>query len=80
MTRYANRWTALLAWAALMGIVWALFVPGGVSGMTFTLLALTGPIVLLVGSAMWAARQPTPSLGQAGVLAGLTGAPAPVRK
>jgi hypothetical protein len=63
MTRYANRWTALLAWAALMGIVWTIFVPRGLSVGTFTLLALTGPLALLTGSAVWGAHRPSPSLG-----------------
>ncbi len=49
MTRYVNRWTGLLAWAALMGIVWAIFVPRGLSVGTFTLLGLTGPLALLAG-------------------------------
>jgi hypothetical protein len=64
VTRYANYWAALLAWAALMGIVWAVFVPRGLSGGTFTLLALTGPLALLTGSAVWEAHRPSPSLGQ----------------
>jgi hypothetical protein len=64
MNRYTNRWTALLAWAALMGIVWAIFVPRGLSVGTFTLLGLTGPIALLTGSAVWGARRPSPSIGQ----------------
>ena len=67
MIRYANRWTALLAWAALMGIVWAIFVPRGLSVGTFTLLALTGPLAMLAGSAMWGARRPSPSLGRSRV-------------
>lgn len=64
MTRYANRWTGLLAWAALMGIVWAIFVPRGLSVGTFTLLGLTGPLALLAGSAVWTAHRPSPSVGQ----------------
>jgi len=67
VTRYANRWTALLAWAALMGILWAVFVPRGLSVGTFTLLALAGPLALLTGSALWEAHRPAPSLGQIGV-------------
>jgi hypothetical protein len=67
VTRYANRWTALLAWAALMGILWIVFVPRGLSVATFTMLALTGPLALLIGSALWEAHRPTPSLAQTGV-------------
>jgi hypothetical protein len=44
------------AWAALMLIVWALFVPRGLPVDTFTLLALTGPLVLISGKA--AGRMP----------------------
>jgi hypothetical protein len=80
MTRYANRRTALLAWAALMGIVWAFFVPQGLSGGTFTLLALTGPLVLLTGSAVWGAHRPSPSLGQTGVGTAVADAAASVPK
>ncbi|MBP1635142.1 MAG: hypothetical protein H6Q10_1716, partial [Acidobacteria bacterium] len=35
---------ASCAWVALMGIVWALFVPGRLSVGTFTLLSLSGPL------------------------------------
>jgi hypothetical protein len=71
MTRYANRWTALLAWVALMGIVWAIFVPRGLSVSTFTMVVLTGPLAMLTLSAVWATHQPSPPLGD-------TGAPAAV--
>jgi hypothetical protein len=66
MTRYANRWTALLAWAALMGIVWAIFVPRGLSVGTFTMLVLTGPLALLTGTAVWATHRPSAPLGDTG--------------
>jgi hypothetical protein len=48
--------SALSAWAVLMLIVWALFVPRGLPIDTFSLLTLTGPLVLLaadVASRMW---------------------------
>jgi peptidoglycan/LPS O-acetylase OafA/YrhL len=64
MTRYINRWTTLCAWAVLMGIVWALFVPRGVSITSFTLLGLTGAVFMVAASALWSAHQPTPSLRQ----------------
>ena len=64
MTRYVNRWTALLGWTALMAIVWALFVPKGLSVGTFTLLSLTGPILLLSASALWRVQRPSPSIRQ----------------
>jgi hypothetical protein len=64
MTRYVNRWTALYAWAALMGIVWAVFVPRGVSIGSFILLSLTGPLLVVAASMLWGAHLPTPSLGQ----------------
>lgn len=40
-------WSASFAWLALMGIVWALFVPKGLSVGTFTLFSLAGPLSLL---------------------------------
>jgi len=64
MTRYITRWTALLAWAALMAIVWVLFVPRGLSIGSFTLLSLTGPFLLIVASMVWSNQRPTPSLRQ----------------
>jgi phosphoglycerol transferase MdoB-like AlkP superfamily enzyme len=64
MTRYIYRWTALLGWTALMAIVWALFVPRGLSATTFTLLSLTGPLVLVAGSALWRAQRPALSVRQ----------------
>jgi hypothetical protein len=41
---------ALCAWAVLMLIVWALFVPRGLPIDTFTLLTLTGPLVLVAAN------------------------------
>ncbi len=80
MTRYANRWTALLAWAALMGIVWAVFVPRGLSVGTFTMLVLTGPLAMLTMSAVWATHRPSPSLGNTGAPAAAANAVPSVRK
>jgi len=80
MTRYVNRWTALLAWAALTGIVWASFVPRGLSVGTFILLALSGPIVLVTLTGLWGALRPSPSVGQARVGTHAAEAPASVRK
>ena len=64
MTRYISRWPALFGWMALMGIVWALFVPRGLSVTTFALLTLTGPLVLFVVSALWRVQRPSPSIRQ----------------
>jgi hypothetical protein len=64
MTRLANRWTALCAWTALMAVLWTLFVPTGLSAASVIVLALTGPLFLFVGSALWKAHEPTPSVGQ----------------
>jgi hypothetical protein len=64
MTRFVNRWIALLGWTALMSIVWALFVPRGLSVISFVLLSLTGPLVLVVGSVLWGAQRPSPSIRQ----------------
>jgi hypothetical protein len=47
-----------------MLIVWALFVPKGLSVGTFTMLTLTGPLLLGVGVLLWNAQQPSPSPGQ----------------
>lgn len=67
MTRYVTRWMALYAWAALMGVVWAVFVPRGVSVSSFILLSLTGPLLVVAASMLWSAHLPTPSLGPMGV-------------
>ena len=80
MTKSANLRTALLAWAVLMGIVWAIFVPRGLSVGTFTLLVLSGPLALLTGSAVWGAHRPAPSLGDTGAAAAVAEAAASVRK
>jgi 3-keto-L-gulonate-6-phosphate decarboxylase len=65
VTNYVNRWTALFGWVALMAIVWALAVPKGLSVGTFTLLSLTGLLLLLAGRALWRSQQPSPSIRQA---------------
>ena len=67
MARYINRWTSLCAWAVLMGIVWALFVPRAVSVGNFTLLGLAGAFLMVAVSMLWSAHDPTPSLRQARV-------------
>ncbi len=64
MTGYKNRWSAVFVWAVLMLIVWALFVPRGLSGGTFILLTGGGVLVLLGGSALWQAQRPAPSIRQ----------------
>jgi hypothetical protein len=64
MFRYANRWTALFGWTALMAIVWTLFVPRGLSATTFTLLSVTTLLVMISGSALWRSQQPSPSVRQ----------------
>ena len=55
---------AVAAWVALMCIVWALFVPKGLSVGSFTLLTLTGPLMLVAVSLWRSARQPAQSVGQ----------------
>jgi hypothetical protein len=62
MTRYVNRWTAMFGWVALMAIVWTLFVPKGLSAGSFTLLLLTGPVLLISASVLWGAHRPSPSV------------------
>ena len=64
MTRFVNRGIALLGWTALMAIVWALFVPRGLSVSSFMFFSVTGLLVLVVGSALWRAQQPSPSIRQ----------------
>jgi hypothetical protein len=64
MTRYVNRWIALLGWTALMAIVWILWIPRGLSVSSFALLSLTGPLVLVFGSALWRVQRPSPSIRQ----------------
>ncbi len=64
MTAYKNKWSAVFAWAVVMLIVWALFVPKGLSVGTFTLMTGGGVLVLLAGSALWRAQRPEPSIRQ----------------
>jgi hypothetical protein len=64
MTRFLNRGIVLLGWTALMAIVWFLFVPRGLSVTSFILLALSGPLVLVLGQALWRGQQPAPSIRQ----------------
>lgn len=64
MSRYANCWTALCAWVVLMAMVWVFFVPGAVSVASFSVLAVTGPLMAFVLSMLWRSQQPAPSVGQ----------------
>lgn len=64
VNRNITRWSAVFAWAVLMLIVWALFVPGRLSVGTFTMLAGGGMLMLLAGSALWRAQRPAPSIRQ----------------
>jgi nicotinamide riboside transporter PnuC len=64
MTAYKNRWSVVVAWAVVMLIVWALFVPKGVSVGTFTLMTAGGVLMLVAGSALWRAQRPEPSIRQ----------------
>ena len=64
MTAYKNKWSAVFAWAVVMLIVWALFVPKGLSVGTFTLMTGGGLLALLAGSALWRAQRPEPSIRQ----------------
>jgi len=52
MKAYVNRWTAVVAWVILMGVVGAFFVPTLLSGTMFVLVALAGLFVSLFGSAL----------------------------
>lgn len=78
MNAYLSRWTFALAWAALMLIVWALFVPRGVSVTTFFLLGATGLAVLFVGPALISNSQPPRSVNQ--ILVELEAPPATARR
>jgi Co/Zn/Cd efflux system component len=62
MKTYVNRWTVALSWAVLMLIVWALFVPKGVSATTFVMLSLTGLVVAVVGPMLLANHEPPRSM------------------
>ena len=64
MTAYKDRWSFVVAWAIVMLIVWALFVPKGVSVGTFTLMTAGGVLMLVAGSALWRAQRPEPSIRQ----------------
>lgn len=52
-----NRLVAFFTWAAAMGIVWTLFVPRGLSVETFTMLTLSGPLLLVASSMLWSAHR-----------------------
>jgi uncharacterized protein (DUF58 family) len=62
MTRHRSSWFTVLGWAALMLIVWALFVPKGLSVGTFTLLGFTGALLLIGSSMLWQVQRPAPSV------------------
>ena len=64
MVRHVDSWMALLGWLSLMAIVWALFVPKGLSVGTFTLFSVTGPVLLAAGSVLWRVHQPSSSVRQ----------------
>jgi hypothetical protein len=64
MTRYLNRWTVSGAWVILMAALWALYVPGAITFTSFVVLAATGPLLVIVLSALWRSQQPAPSAGQ----------------
>ncbi|MGE5359492.1 MAG: hypothetical protein ACM3NQ_10775 [Bacteroidales bacterium] len=64
MSGKMNRWSAVLGWVVLMVVVWALFVPGGLSVGTFALLTVAGLFAVLAGSALWRAQRPAPSIRQ----------------
>jgi hypothetical protein len=74
VTSLARPWIVVLGWTALMAIVWALFVPKGLSVGSFILLGLSGPLALVGTSVLWRAQRPSPSVGQ--LLADLEAAPA----
>ena len=64
VNRLVNRWTAMFGWATLMLIVWALFVPRGLSVGSFMLLCAAGPILMVAGTMFWNAQRPSPSIRQ----------------
>ena len=64
MTTYLNRWTLALGWLVAMAVLWALFVPRGLSVTTFTLLTATGLVVSFVGFVLLSDSQPPRSVNQ----------------
>ena len=52
MRNYVNRWTLSAAWALSMLVVWALFVPAGVSLTTVEVLGAAGLCAVIFGGAM----------------------------
>jgi hypothetical protein len=68
----SNRWKAALAWIASMSVVWALFVPRGVSLVELVSVSVLG-LVALVVSALWAGDQPPRSIRE--ILQDIEGAP-----
>ena len=64
MTRCLNRWTVLFGWLVLMGVVYALLVPQSLAVGSFWVLAMTGPLLVVVLSLLWSSLEPEPSVGQ----------------
>lgn len=59
----STRWKAALAWIASMSVVWAIFVPRGISLMELVSVSVLG-LVALVMSALLAGDRPPRSIRQ----------------
>ena len=64
MPSYVNRWTLTSAWIVSMSVVWALFVPTGLSVGAFVLFGIAGLLVLLGGGAVVRDSEPPRSVTQ----------------
>jgi hypothetical protein len=52
----------VFGWAAILAILWELFVPDHLSVNTFVLLGTTGLLALVAGMALWAGGRPSQSV------------------
>jgi len=64
MSTHLNRRTCALGWGVTTCIVWALFVPRGLSVTTFVLLGVTGLLVSLFGPMLWSNSRAQRSVSQ----------------
>lgn len=59
----SNRWKAALAWIASMSVVWAIFVPRGISLVELVSVSVLG-LVVMVLSALLTGHRPPRSIRQ----------------
>jgi hypothetical protein len=58
MEHMSNRWKAALAWIASMSVVWAIFVPRGISLVEFVSVSVLGLVVMVLSALLTGDRPP----------------------